>query len=200
MVDCFYCGLPVGEANGKSFAREYGIGRAVARYLRCTAEHPIGRQDRGANIRENIVAACWWCNHQRHHGGGKAPDPKLADNDPRTGWRGQVALSCGRSKEASWSTPPALKSLWTHCGASDQSSAGNVCFRAGSRRRHSAAEEHICSTAPASLCFDRIASVRRLLSTSEIPTRSHLSQFANVPLQPLGVDFELRMAVRAAAG
>jgi len=72
---CFYCGLPVWEANGKSFAREHGIGRAVARYLRCTAEHLIARQDRGANNRENIVAACWWCNHQRHHGGGKAPDP-----------------------------------------------------------------------------------------------------------------------------
>ena len=72
---CFYCGLPVWEANGKRFAREHGIARAVARYLRCTAEHLVARQDRGASIRENIVAACWWCNHQRHHEGEKAPKP-----------------------------------------------------------------------------------------------------------------------------
>ena len=72
---CFYCRLPVWEQNGKRFARQHGFPARLARYLRCTAEHLIARQDQGGDVKQNIVAACFWCNHQRHHYGGPVPDP-----------------------------------------------------------------------------------------------------------------------------
>lgn len=79
---CFYCESPIWEQNGKLFARRYGLPQRAARYLRCTAEHLVARQDHGSDVRQNIVAACSWCNHQRHHGGGEALDA--------LGWRMKV--------------------------------------------------------------------------------------------------------------
>ena len=34
--------------------------------LRCTAEHLVARCEGGKNSRENIAAACWECNDNRH--------------------------------------------------------------------------------------------------------------------------------------
>lgn len=73
---CFYCSLPVWEQNCRAFARQYGIPKGIARDLRCTAEHLIARQDRGQDVEENIVAACRWCNLQRHQGGREALRPQ----------------------------------------------------------------------------------------------------------------------------
>lgn len=34
--------------------------------LKCTAEHLNAHQDGGTIAQSNIVAACWFCNQQRH--------------------------------------------------------------------------------------------------------------------------------------
>jgi hypothetical protein len=64
------------ERDGRSFARQHGVPKAKARHLRCTAEHLTARQDAGKNVPENIVAACCWCNQQRHRSPKAAPDPQ----------------------------------------------------------------------------------------------------------------------------
>lgn len=71
---CFYCGMPIWESHGKAFARQLGISQAIARHLRCTAEHLRARQDGGRDEPANIAAACTWCNQQRH-AAGRAPAP-----------------------------------------------------------------------------------------------------------------------------
>lgn len=54
---CFYCHRPMGRL--------------------ATAEHLKARMDGGRDTRENIVAACRHCNHQRHAlFPGQAPDPE----------------------------------------------------------------------------------------------------------------------------
>jgi len=41
-----------------------------------TAEHLKARMDGGGDAHENVVAACRYCNHQRHaRFGPNAPDP-----------------------------------------------------------------------------------------------------------------------------
>lgn len=58
---CWYCGLPMWEAE-QARAR----GEAPPRALRCTAEHLHPRGEGGADTADNIVAACLFCNNQRH--------------------------------------------------------------------------------------------------------------------------------------
>lgn len=57
---CFYCGLPMVDG-----AVPGGLTRRSLSRL-CTAEHLVARCEGGAESAENIVAACWWCNSQRH--------------------------------------------------------------------------------------------------------------------------------------
>ena len=71
---CFYCGLPMWLSNPDSFATAHGITPGQARLLKCTAEHLEARQDGGQDTKQNIVAACFWCN-QRRHKRKRAPDP-----------------------------------------------------------------------------------------------------------------------------
>ena len=63
---CFYCRkstwLP-GRAQG---SEPELVDRKYDPCLRCTAEHLIARKDGGKAGRANIVAACWYCNQQRH--------------------------------------------------------------------------------------------------------------------------------------
>ena len=55
------------EANElQKFTALHGLTPKLAGQLRCTAEHLKARQDGGGDSRENIVAACRWCNHRRH--------------------------------------------------------------------------------------------------------------------------------------
>jgi len=63
---CFYCGRPMWTNDARVFAKQLGISRKQALPLRCTAEHLIARQDGGKDASENIVAACYACNHERH--------------------------------------------------------------------------------------------------------------------------------------
>ena len=63
---CYYCGLPMWLNHPKHFASEFSITIPQAKQLQCTAEHLIARQDGGPTSRENIVAACLFCNQKRH--------------------------------------------------------------------------------------------------------------------------------------
>lgn len=73
---CFYCRYPIWDTDGCDFARVHGMPPRLAKYLKCTAEHLIARQESGQITPDNIVAACVWCNKMRHQGRQhKAPDP-----------------------------------------------------------------------------------------------------------------------------
>ncbi len=63
---CYYCNRPMWTSNARAFAKLLGISRKQALPLRCTAEHLIARQDGGTDAQDNIVAACYACNHERH--------------------------------------------------------------------------------------------------------------------------------------
>lgn len=63
---CFYCSFPMWENAPESFAQSNKISLSQARRLKCTAEHLEARKDGGTDVRENIVAACLWCNQHRH--------------------------------------------------------------------------------------------------------------------------------------
>ncbi|WP_409527380.1 HNH endonuclease [Rhizobium sp. BK109] len=54
------------ETDPKSFSARFGLtGRATLHY-RCTAEHLKARCDGGRDAKENVVAACRYCNGNRH--------------------------------------------------------------------------------------------------------------------------------------
>lgn len=63
---CFYCGLPMWEQEPTTFAQAYRLTDRQARLLKCTAEHLLPRSEGGADTGSNIVAACLFCNRQRH--------------------------------------------------------------------------------------------------------------------------------------
>lgn len=48
------------------FAATFHLSTRQARHLRCTAEHLHARVDGGGDSQSNIVAACQFCNVQRH--------------------------------------------------------------------------------------------------------------------------------------
>jgi hypothetical protein len=64
---CYYCGAPMWIEKKGEFSAKYRVSKKLAKRLRCTAEHLIARQDGGTDDRENIVAACYFCNSTRHH-------------------------------------------------------------------------------------------------------------------------------------
>jgi len=63
---CFYCNQPMWVNQPESFCNQYRISLKAAQLLKCTAEHVIARKDGGSNQRNNIVAACMYCNKTRH--------------------------------------------------------------------------------------------------------------------------------------
>lgn len=74
---CFYCSFPMWVEDATSFAQVHEIPERLARYLKCTAEHLLARQDRGQDTAANVVAACVWCNRMRHRGRpSNAPNPE----------------------------------------------------------------------------------------------------------------------------
>ena len=72
---CYYCTAPMWHEDCRAFAREYNLPERVCRQLQCTAEHLHARSDGGPDSRDNIVAACRWCNLRRHKGRKAAPSP-----------------------------------------------------------------------------------------------------------------------------
>ena len=71
---CYYCGLPIWEREPKEFAKVHQLSLRQAMLLRCTAEHLHSRSEGGGDCAKNIVAACTYCNGQRHKRK-KAPAP-----------------------------------------------------------------------------------------------------------------------------
>lgn len=65
---CYYCGCPIWDGDLQSFSRALRIRPRLARHLQATAEHLTARADGGKDSARNIVAACLWCNQQRHRG------------------------------------------------------------------------------------------------------------------------------------
>jgi hypothetical protein len=63
---CCYCGVQMWITNSAELAVTRAMSPAVARRLRCTAEHLCARSDGGADQAGNIAAACWHCNLARH--------------------------------------------------------------------------------------------------------------------------------------
>jgi hypothetical protein len=50
----------------EGFATQHSISSAVAAKFKCTAEHLVARCDGGSDDKNNIVAACLFCNGVRH--------------------------------------------------------------------------------------------------------------------------------------
>lgn len=63
---CYYCERTIWLGDPEGFIRTACRSHRAARQFQCTAEHLIPRQDGGADTRENIVAACRFCNATRH--------------------------------------------------------------------------------------------------------------------------------------
>ena len=63
---CYYCNQPMWLGNPDDFTRRFNLKDSQGRKLQCTAEHLHARKDGGGNDRENIVAACLYCNQSRH--------------------------------------------------------------------------------------------------------------------------------------
>lgn len=71
---CYYCGCMMWEQDPQSFSAAHNLSLNRARWLQCTAEHLIARQDGGKDTAANIVAACLFCNGGRHRIA-RAPSP-----------------------------------------------------------------------------------------------------------------------------
>ena len=75
---CYYCCFPMWHDDSEVFSRDYRLPKLLTKYLQCTAEHLVARQDNGKDAASNIVAACFWCNSRRHRGRShKAPEAHI---------------------------------------------------------------------------------------------------------------------------
>lgn len=63
---CYYCGFPMWQGDPTIFAARYRLPAAALNRFQCTAEHMQPRMNGGEDRRENIVAACQFCNQTRH--------------------------------------------------------------------------------------------------------------------------------------
>ena len=64
--DCYYCNQPMWKNDPSELTSKYGIALHQAMYLQCTGEHLVAHKDGGGTGEKNIVAACKFCNLQRH--------------------------------------------------------------------------------------------------------------------------------------
>ena len=74
---CFYCGNPMWERRQASlFGQQHPLPPSLLDLCQSTAEHLQAKQDGGKDSRNNIAAACKYCNAIRHQGRtGQAPSP-----------------------------------------------------------------------------------------------------------------------------
>lgn len=63
---CYYCEQPMWLGKSDKFLSKYNITLNQAKHFQCTGEHLLPYQDGGTSAQNNIVAACWFCNIQRH--------------------------------------------------------------------------------------------------------------------------------------
>lgn len=64
---CYYCNCFMWEGTPESYAQKHKISTKTAKRFQCTAEHLLARCDGGKDKKENIVAACTFCNRTRHN-------------------------------------------------------------------------------------------------------------------------------------
>lgn len=98
---CFYCRLPMWEQNPDAFARALGLTRSQASRLQATAEHLHARSDGGRDARDNIVAACLYCNQMRHKSRKNPGD-----------WKAYRHLVSKRMMAGAWFDGPMITRLW----------------------------------------------------------------------------------------
>lgn len=63
---CYYCNAPMWERNRDGYARAQALTIAESQKFKSTAEHLKAKVVGGKDTRENIAAACLWCNSRRH--------------------------------------------------------------------------------------------------------------------------------------
>lgn len=63
---CFYCNQPMWSGSPLKFQTAHSVSQRKARWFQCTAEHLLSASDGGPDTPANIVAACKFCNHNRH--------------------------------------------------------------------------------------------------------------------------------------
>lgn len=63
---CYYCSAKMWLGQPGNFTSQFNISRRDLTRFQCTAEHLTARQDGGIDEQENIVAACRFCNSNRH--------------------------------------------------------------------------------------------------------------------------------------
>lgn len=63
---CFYCDHVMWVSEPEKFSQQFAVRQAQLWRFQCTAEHLLPRELGGGDTRDNIVAACAYCNHQRH--------------------------------------------------------------------------------------------------------------------------------------
>ncbi len=63
---CYYCEIQMWLNDPQDHYLRSSVSSAGMVRIRCTAEHVQARSDGGSNAKENIVAACWFCNQARH--------------------------------------------------------------------------------------------------------------------------------------
>lgn len=90
---CYYCRYPVWNDSPENFASLYGLSRRNLSKFRCTGEHLQSHAEGGSASQENIVAACAFCNMQRHRR--KNPNPEkfrelVAHRVQRCRWHTQL--------------------------------------------------------------------------------------------------------------
>lgn len=65
---CYYCGAPMWLVSPDELKPQLDVNKDIATRLQCTGEHLLARCDGGDTSRQNIVAACRFCNSKRHSG------------------------------------------------------------------------------------------------------------------------------------
>ena len=63
---CHYCGAQMWLTDHATFLASFDVSAEQAARFQCTAEHLVARRDGGPNSKANVVAACRFCNVQRH--------------------------------------------------------------------------------------------------------------------------------------
>jgi hypothetical protein len=63
---CYNCRQPMWADDIEVFCKRFGVSHKRALWHQATAEHLRARCDGGTDRRDNIVAACHFCNGHQH--------------------------------------------------------------------------------------------------------------------------------------
>lgn len=63
---CYYCNQPIWLRDPGQYSVQYKLRTGEISLFQCTAEHLLARRDGGGDESANIVAACHFCNRNRH--------------------------------------------------------------------------------------------------------------------------------------